>query len=85
MFNGVGSAGACFKIAFVGKGFFLVTQCDGCFNMLRGEFGGVGHMPGVVHCQAFLQIMRYACVVLLAGGNITQNADVVERAHGGSI
>ena len=35
-------------------------------------------MPGVVHCQAFLQIMRYACVVVHAGGDITQNVDVVE-------
>ena len=35
-------------------------------------------MPGVVHCQAFLQIMRYACVVVHAGGGITKNVDVVE-------
>ena len=35
-------------------------------------------MPGVVHCQAFLQIMRYACVVVHAGGDITKNVDVVE-------
>ncbi len=35
-------------------------------------------MPGVVRCQAFLQIMSYACVVVLAGGDVTQNVDVVE-------
>ena len=78
MFNGVGSAGACFKIAFECKGFFFVTKSDSCLNIPRGEFGGVGDVPGVVHCQAFLQIMRYACVVVHAGGDITENVDVVE-------
>ena len=42
-------------------------------------------MPGVVHCQAFLQIMCCACVVMFPGSDITQNVDVVERAPGGSI
>ena len=42
------------------------------------EFGGVRHVPSVVRCQAFLQIMRYACVVVHAGGGITKNVDVVE-------
>ena len=41
-------------------------------------FGGVGYMPGVMHCQAFLQIMRYACVMAFACSDITQNVDVVE-------
>lgn len=67
-----------FKIAFECKGFFFVTKSDSCFNIPRGEFGGVGDVPGVVHCQAFLQIMRYACVVVHAGGDITKNVDVVE-------
>ena len=35
-------------------------------------------MPGVVRCQTFLQTMCYACVVVLAGGDVTQNVDVVE-------
>jgi len=29
--------------------------------------------------------MSHACVVMLAGGDVTENVDVVERAHGGSI
>ena len=78
MLNSVSSACTCFKIAFVCKGFFLVTKSDSCFNILRCKFGGVGDVPGVVHCQAFLQIMRYACVVVHAGGDITKNVDVVE-------
>ena len=42
-------------------------------------------MPGVVHYQAFLQIMRHACVVMFSGSDVTENVDVVERAHEGSI
>ena len=34
-------------------------------------------------CPALCIAMRYACVVMLAGGDVTENADVVERAHGG--
>lgn len=58
--------------------FGLDPKSDSCFNIPRGEFGGVGDVPGVVYCQAFLQIMRYACVVVHAGGDITKNVDVVE-------
>ena len=83
MLNSVCSACTCFKIVFVCKGFFLVTKSDSRFDIPWCKFGGVGDVPGVVHCQAFLQIMRYACVVMLAGGDVTENVDVVERDHGG--
>lgn len=35
--------------------------------------------------SVLVQIMRYACVVMLAGGDVTENVNVVEQAHGGSI
>lgn len=37
-------------------------------------------MTCIVHSQAFLQIMRRACVVMYSGSNITQNVDVVEMS-----
>ena len=35
-------------------------------------------MPCIVHSQAFLQIMRHACVMAFTGSDITQNVNVVE-------
>ena len=72
-----------FEIAFISKGLFFIEERNGRFDIPWCIFEGVGDVPGVVHCQAFLQIMRYACVVMLAGGDVTENVDVVERAHGG--
>lgn len=74
-----------FEIAFISKGLFFIEERNGRFDIPWCIFGGVGDVPGVVRCQAFLQIMRYACVVMLAGGDVSENADVVERALGGSI
>ena len=35
-------------------------------------------MPCIVHSQAFLQIVCYACVMAFTGSDITQNVNVVE-------
>ena len=85
MLNSVCSACTCFEIAFVCKGFFFISESDGGFNIPWCKFGGVRYVPGVVHCQAFLQIMRHACVVMFPGSDLTENVDVVEQAHGGSM
>ena len=78
MLYGVCSACTCFEISLIGKGFFFVAESDGGFNIPWCKFGSVRYMPCIVHSQAFLQIMRHACVVMFTGSDITQNVNVVE-------
>ena len=42
-------------------------------------------MPCIVHSQAFLQILCYARIVMLAGSNIAENIDVMKRALHGEV
>ena len=85
MLYGICSACTSFEISLICKGFFFVTKSDGGFNIPWCKFGGVRYMPCIVHSQAFLQILCYACIVMLAGSNIAEDVDVVKRESDISI
>ena len=85
MLAGVSTTGARLEIAFVVVGFFLVAESDGGFEVPRSIFSCVRNLSGVVAGEAFVEILSHACIMVLPGGDITENVDVVKAGggHGG--
>ena len=85
MLASVGTTDAGLEIAFVVVGFFLVAESDGGFDVPRSIFSCVRNLSGVVAGEAFVEILSHACIMVLPGGCIAEDVDVVEAGggHGG--
>ena len=81
----VGTTGAGLEVALVVVGFFLVAESDGGFDVPRCILSRVRNLSGVVAVEAFEEILSRACIMVLPGGDITENVDVVKAGggHGG--
>ena len=78
VFDGVCAAGTGFEVELVGVRLVFVAEGNGCFNVLRREFGSVWHMACIVHGKPLLQVLRRASVMVAACGAVAQDVDVVE-------
>ena len=85
MLAGVGTTGAGLEVALVGVGFLFVAESDGGFDVPWSILRCVRNLSGVVAGETFVEILSHACIMVLPGGDITENVDVVKAGgrHGG--
>ena len=82
MLAGVGTTGVGLEVALVGVGFLFVAESDGGFDVPRSIFSCVRNLSGVVASEAFVEILSHACIMVLPGGGIAEDVDVVEAGGG---